>query len=57
MNNEWINKQKKECELCGSKKDNGMRFSKRVACFGCIDKMLEFAVTSGMRFENEDDSV
>lgn len=56
MNNEWINKQKKKaCELCGNKTDNGMRYAKRVACFRCIDKVLEFAITAGMRFE--DDSV
>jgi|TARA_R100000482_G_C5127637_1_gene149723 hypothetical protein len=55
MNNEWINKQKRACELCGSKTDNGMRYAKHVACFRCIDKVVEFAITAGMRFE--DDSV
>ena len=42
----------KECELCG-KKGSGMRHAKRVACFECIDKVLEFAITAEMRFENE----
>jgi hypothetical protein len=41
---------RKECELCGST-DSGMRHAKRVACFQCIDKMLEFSITAGMRLD------
>ena len=37
------------------KTDNSIRYAKHVACFRCIDKVLEFAITAGMRFE--DDSV
>ena len=42
----------KACELCG-KEGGGVRHAKHTACFSCIDKMLEFAVTAGMRFDNE----
>ena len=35
-------------------KADGMRFSKRAACFPCIDRLLEFAVTAGMFFEEGD---
>lgn len=41
----------KECELCGIKTNSGMRHSKYSVCFGCIDKVLDFAITAGMRFE------
>lgn len=44
----------KACELCGKVKLDGMRFSKRNACFSCIDKMLEFGITAGMRFTEGD---
>jgi hypothetical protein len=47
----------KVCELCGSEKVNGIRYAKRVACFRCIDKVLEFAITAGMRFEDESASL
>ena len=43
----------KECELCGSTTNSGMRHAKRVACFQCIDKVLEFSITAGMRFDHE----
>lgn len=43
------------CELCGSKKADDMRFAKRAACFSCIDKVLEFAITAGMRFKEGDE--
>jgi hypothetical protein len=41
------------CELCGTYSVTDMRYSKRTACFKCIDKILEFAITSGMVFEDE----
>jgi len=42
------------CELCGWDKGGiAMRYSKRAACLSCIDKLLEFAVTAEMRFDNE----
>lgn len=41
------------CELCGIETNNGMRHAKRSVCFECIDKVLEFAITSGMRFDDE----
>ncbi len=43
----------RECELCGSKRIDNTRFAKHVSCFRCIDKILEFAVSAGMRFEDE----
>jgi len=42
------------CELCG-KVSTGMRHAKRSVCFVCIDKVLEFAITAGMRFEEEEE--
>jgi hypothetical protein len=45
------------CELCGKVKVDGMKLSKRAVCFTCIDKMIEFAVTAGMRFEDESTSL
>ena len=42
------------CELCGSKKADDMRFAKRVACFQCIDKVLEFCITGGMKLGEGD---
>lgn len=30
-----------------------MRYAKRAVCFTCLDKMIEFAVTAGMRFDDE----
>ena len=44
----------RECELCGTKKLNGMRFAKRAACFQCIDKVLEFCITAGMKLGEGD---
>lgn len=45
------------CELCGWDKGGiAMRYSKRAVCFSCIDKMLEFAVTAGMRFDDDESS-
>ena len=42
----------KPWELCGWDKGGiAMRYGKRTACFMCIDKTLEFAITSGMRFD------
>lgn len=43
----------RECELCGSKRVDNVRYARRVSCFKCVDKLLEFAVTAGMRFEDE----
>jgi len=42
------------CELCG-KVSTGMRHAKHTTCFVCIDKVLEFAITAGMRFEEEEE--
>lgn len=42
------------CELCGTR-ESGKRHAKRVACTKCIDKVLEFAITAGMRFEEEEE--
>jgi hypothetical protein len=39
------------CELCGYAGNSGMRHTKRTACSSCIDKVIEFAITAGMRFE------
>ena len=44
----------RECELCGIKKTDDMRFAKRVACFQCIDKVLEFCITAGMKLGEGD---
>ena len=44
----------RKCELCGTKKLNGMRFAKRAACFRCIDKVLEFCITAGMKLGEGD---
>lgn len=44
----------KACELCDKVRLDGMRFSKRAACFSCIDKMLEFGITAGMSFKEDD---
>lgn len=42
------------CELCGWDKGGiAMRYNKRAVCLSCIDKVLEFAITAGMRFDNE----
>jgi hypothetical protein len=43
-----------KCELCGEV-STGMRHAKHTACFSCIDKVLEFAITAGMRFEEEEE--
>jgi len=43
----------KACELCGEVKLDGMRYAKRSACFSCIDKMIEFGVTAGMNFKED----
>lgn len=45
----------RKCELCDEVKLDGMKLGKRAACFSCIDKMLEFAVTAGMRFTEGDE--
>lgn len=42
----------KACELCG-KKSGGLRHTRYTACPLCLDKLLEFAITAEMRFENE----
>jgi hypothetical protein len=43
------------CELCGWDKGGiAMRYAKRAVCFSCIDKVLEFAVTAGMRFDTDE---
>lgn len=42
------------CELCNQVKTDGVRYSKRAACFTCIDKALEFVITAGMSFEEGD---
>lgn len=39
------------CQLCGTFSTTGMRYAKVRACFVCIDKVLDFAVSAGMRFE------
>jgi len=44
----------RKCELCGIKKTDGMRFAKRAACFQCIDKVLEFSITAGMKLGEGD---
>jgi len=41
----------KLCQLCGTTSNSGMRHAKVVACFVCIDKVLDFAVSAGMQFE------
>jgi hypothetical protein len=42
----------RQCELCGYDKGSvAMRYAKRAVCFSCIDKVLDFAITSGMRFD------
>jgi hypothetical protein len=44
----------KPCELCGEVCVEGMRFAKHAACFICIDKVVEFAVTAGMSFKEDE---
>ncbi len=44
----------RECELCGVKKPHDMRFAKRAACSECIDKVLEFCITAGMKLGKGD---
>tara|TARA_Y100001938_G_scaffold150386_1_gene241083 strand:+ start:8028 stop:8183 length:156 start_codon:yes stop_codon:yes gene_type:complete len=44
----------RECELCGIKKPHDMRFAKRAACSECIDKVLEFCITAGMKLGKGD---
>ena len=41
------------CELCGTKTNSGIRHAKHSVCFGCIDKVLDFAITAGMMFDDE----
>ena len=43
------------CELCGTYSVAGLRYAKRTACFGCIDKVLEWAITAGMVFGGEEE--
>mgnify|MGYP007072323611 CR=1 FL=1 len=43
----------KPCELCCRVVTSGMRYSKRAACFKCIDKLLEFAITAGMSYKGD----
>lgn len=43
----------KPCELCGQVLTSGMRYSKRAACFKCIDKLLEFALTAGISYKGD----
>lgn len=43
------------CELCGYDKGGiAMRYQKRPVCHSCIDKLVEFALTAGMRFDNDE---
>jgi len=45
---------RRACELCGYNGSNGMHHGKRTVCMVCRDKLLEFAVTAGMKFEMEE---
>lgn len=44
----------KVCELCGKIKIDGMRYGKHAVCFRCVDKVIEFAITAGMRFDEDE---
>jgi len=45
------------CELCDRKCLSGLKHSKHTVCHACIDKVIEFAITAEMRFENESTSL
>ena len=42
----------KQCQLCNAIKTD-IRQAKVLSCTTCLDKLLEFAITAGIRFEKE----
>lgn len=41
----------KKCALCGKITNNSITRPNHNVCFFCIGKLIDFAITAGMRFE------
>ncbi|MDA8837847.1 hypothetical protein N9N26_01125 [Candidatus Poseidoniales archaeon] len=44
----------KKCQLCGAITSRRVFEAKVTSCFACVEKLLDFAITAGMRFEEGD---